>query len=271
MTEPDEPTAPLLTAELWYESVPDLSDPALLDALRRVSQAAEAQDGSLLVPHTDVVMDLEQGRLPLLTAVFAGSELDHTAKTLPNVGQTWDWEEAEERLRSCTGSVLVTEMLATQFTPQQRVHGLTAVVKALVEHTSPAAVSWPQSQRVTDPASVQTGELSGVVNVRFFTVDDDPGAMVMDTLGLHIFELPDVQCHYRDFDPAQVAAMLFSAAAYVFDAGDVIDDGHTISGPRGDEHFVCQHEQSLLAPARMVLDVDLGPPHAAGHRDRTAC
>ncbi|HET9872913.1 MAG TPA: DUF4261 domain-containing protein [Propionibacteriaceae bacterium] len=259
---------PPLTAELWYERVPDLRDPALLDALRDVSPEAEAQSASLVVPHVDTIIELESGPLPLLTAVLAGSSLEDSTKTLPDVSQTWDWDQADELLQRCTGSILVTEMLARLFAPRQRVHGLTAVVRCLVERTAPLVVSWPESQRITDPATMEVDGLSGVLNVRFFTIRNDPGAMVMDTLGLHLFDLPDIQCHYRDFDAGEVASMLYSTGAYVFDNGDVIENGHTISGSRGDERYVCQHERSLLAPERVVLDVDLGPPYAAGKRER---
>ena len=57
--------------------------------------------------------------------------------------------------------------------------------------------------------------------------------MVMDTLGLHVFGLPDVQCHFRDREPGEIATMLFSTAVYLFRSGDVIADGNTISGPQG--------------------------------------
>lgn len=273
----------LLVAELWYASVPDLADPALLESLRVLAPDAEAQDGSIVLPHPTINVELDTGTLPLLTTVFAASAVDGRTKTLPDVGQTWDWPEAEEQLAGCAGSVLVTEMLATHFTPQQRVHALGAVVAHLIEVTSPRALAWPQSQRVTDPAGFEAGDLNGVINVRFFTLapaesdaagaesgsgDGSSGAMIMDTLGLHVFDLPDLQCHYRDVDPAQVAALLFATASYVFDAGDVIEDGHTISGLEGDEHYVCQHEEALLAPVRPVIDVDLGDPYAAGARDR---
>jgi hypothetical protein len=92
--------------------------------------------------------------------------------------------------------------------------------------------------------------------------------MVMDTLGLHVFELPDVQCHFRGREPGEIAKMLFSTAAYVFRSGDVIADGNTISGPKGDERLVCFHEPALLEPSRQVIDVDLGDPYAAGERVR---
>lgn len=263
-----------LMAELWYEQVPDLDDPSLLTALRVLADEAELQEGSITIPHSGVTIELEDGVMPLLSAVFAGSPLgspiEHgAAKTLPEVSQTWDWEGAESALASCTGSVLVTELLASLFTPQQRVSGLLAVVGVLIEQTRPRAIHWPNSQRITDPMSFDPDGLDGVVNVRFFTIGNDEGAMLMDTLGLHIFELPDIQCHYRDFPPGDVATMLFHTAVYVFEKGDVIDDGHTISGPRGDERFVCRHENSLIDPARLVLDVDLGDPYAAGKRVRS--
>jgi hypothetical protein len=271
MAEPD--TARLL-AELWYTEPPDLDDPELIAALREVSAETQVQDGSITVPHTEVTMELEDGPVPLLTAVLRGSALGQDGKVLPDVSQTWDWAEVEQALEGCTGSVLVTELLASLFTPQQRVAGLMSVVRVLVERTAPRAIAWPYSQRVTDPALFSSVDLDGVLNVRFFTVgaqDEEPAAeaaMLMDTLGLDLFELPDVQCHYRDFAPADVATMLFNTAVYLFSAGDVIDDGHTISGPAGDEHFVCRHENAMIGPPRMVIDVDLGAPYAAGRRNR---
>jgi hypothetical protein len=259
---------PLLLAELWYSRVPDLNDPRLLSALRAVSMEAEAQDQSITIPHSSITLELEDGIMPLITALLAASPLDGVTKTLPDTSQTWDWVGVDTALAACNGSVLVSELLARLFPPQQRVAGFLSVLQVIIEATRPLAISWPHSQRITDPDRFDPDGLDGVINVRFFAISNDPGAQVMDTLGLHIFELPDLQCHYRDFDPAGVAAMLYSTAIYVFDKGDVIDDGHTISGPRGDERFVCRHERSLMKPLRPVIDVDLGGPYAAGRRER---
>ena len=92
--------------------------------------------------------------------------------------------------------------------------------------------------------------------------------LVMDTLGLYVFGLPDVQCHFRDREPGEIAALLFATGVYLFEAGDVIADGNTISGPDGDGRLVCRREPALIAPAREVLDIDLGDPYAAGDRGR---
>ena len=35
-------------------------------------------------------------------------------------------------------------------------------------------------------------------------------------------------------------------------------------GPEPGSRWRCQHEESLLKPTRVVLDIDPGPPHAAG-------
>ena len=61
--------------------------------------------------------------------------------------------------------------------------------------------------------------------------------MVLDTLGMHVFGLPDLQCHFRDRDPGEIAGLLYATALYVFDSGDVIAHGNTISGPQGDERL----------------------------------
>jgi len=259
-----EATSIPLIMELWYaEDAPDVEDPRLLEALRRFSPDAESQMESVVVPHGD-------GSAPLLTVIMPGSPLGAGGKTLPDVSQTWDWEEAEASVAHCRCSLLVTEMFGDDGTPQERWNAMSGVVAELCELTHPTVISWPQSQRVGDPDLFAAGDLDGLINVRYFSIANDPGAMVMDTLGLHVFGLPDVQCHFRNREPAEIATMLFSTAAYLFRSGDVIADGNTISGPRGDERLVCFREPALLEPRRPVIDVDLGDPYAAGRRDRPA-
>ena len=253
-----------LVAELWYPRAPDLTDPAVLTALRAVSPAAEAQDDSITVPHPLDDPDLP----PLLSVVVPGSPLGVEGKTLPDVSQTWDWPEAGEAVGGCSASVLVTEMLADGRTAAERVSSLGRVVEALAGATEPAAIHWARSQRVSDPATFGAEDLDGVINVRMVADARDDEALAMDTLGLHVFDLPDVQCHFRGRPPGAIAELLFATAVYLFEHGDVIEDGNTISGTDGEGRYVCFREASLLDPARLVVDVDLGDPYAAGARDR---
>jgi Domain of unknown function (DUF4261) len=252
--------APPLVVELWYAEAPDLGDPWLLQALRSQWPATELQMESIVVPHGDPPS-------PLLTVIMTASSLGAGGKALPDVSQTWNWEGAQAAVSASRCSVLVTEMFGDGRTPQERWDAMSGVVAEMARLTRPTALSWPQSQRVGDPELFAASDLDGLINVRYFSISNDPGVMVMDTLGLHVFGLPDVQCHFRDREPGEIAAMLFSTAVYLFRSGDVIADGNTISGPRGGERLVCFHERALLAPTRQVIDVDLGEPYAAGHRD----
>jgi hypothetical protein len=266
-----------LVAELWYTTAPDLSDPVLLEGLRAVSPQTQPQDGSLVVPYdggelparTDPT-DGGEGRpaSPLVTVVLPGSALGVDGKALPDTSQTWDWPGADDALAGARASVLVTEMFAEPYGSRDRAAALVGVVAALTAATSPLAVSWPTSQRVTDPAASATDGLGGLVNVRLFAVSDDEDEMVMDTRGLAPFELPDLQVHFRDLEPGRLAGLLYATAAYLLDEGDVIADGNTISGLEGDEHWRCTHEDALVAPVRRVVDVDPGDPYAAGRRAR---
>lgn len=196
------------------------------------------------------------------------SPLGESGKALPDVSQTWDWAGAEVAVSASRRSLLVTEMFGDRRTPQERWRAMSGVVAELARLTRPTVLSWPQSQRVGNPELFAVGDLDGLINVRYFSIANDPGVMVMDTLGLHVFGLPDVQCHFRERQPGEVATMLFTTAVYLFQSGDVIADGNTISGPWADERLVCFHEPALLPPSRGVIDVDLGDPYAAGQRDR---
>jgi hypothetical protein len=270
VTEGTSPEPTALVAELWFEHDPDLTDPRLLDALRALSPDAEAQQESLTVPYRSATADgrAEGGPAPLVTVVMPSSPLGESGKQRPDVRQTWDWEEAEDAVARARAGVLVTELLVAGWSPQDRVNALTRVVDAVARWSPPVAVWWPHSQKVSDPATLAPEDLDGIVNVRFFTVAGNEEALVLDTLGLHVFGLPDLQCHFRDRNPGEIAGLLYATALYVFDSGDVIADGNTISGPDGDGRYVCRRETSLLEPTRLVLDVDLGDPYAAGERDR---
>jgi len=263
---PVEPAVAGLVAELWYADPPNLGDAGLLDALRVRFPGAEAQAGSISVPHPNLTLQRDGRTVPLLTVVMAASPLGTAGKQPPDPSQTWDWAEAEAAVAQCRASVLVTEMFGAGFSPAQRLAALTDVVAVLVDRTAPTLISWPQSERVSDSAAFRPGAVNDVVNVRFFSVGDSTTEMIMDTLGLHVFGLPDVQCHYRDADPREIAALLVGTAGYLFEAGDVIADGHTISGVTGEGRYTCRHEMSLVPPAREVIDVHLGEPYAAGRR-----
>ena len=106
----------------------------------------------------------------------------------------------------------------------------------------------------------------GLINVRYYTISNHPGDSIMDTRGLSVFGVPDLQCHYRDLEPDAVKQLLYNTAIYLLEHGDIIADGHTLTGSNG-EPWHCRHEDSLLEPSRLVLDICPNAPYAAGNRD----
>jgi hypothetical protein len=250
-----------LVAEIWYAEPVFLADPGVLAVLRQVSRDAQPQQESVVVPH-----ETGSGGRPLLTVVTPGSPVGVAGKVRPDTSQTWDWPEAEAAAARGQASLLVSELFHGDSDRQTRLSAISRVVAALCRVGEPVAVSWPLSQRVCDPETVLPGDPHEVINIRMFSVSDD--AIVLDTLGLYAFGLPEVQCHFRDREPGEIATLLFATGVYLFEAGDVIADGNTISGPGGEGRLVCRRESALLAPAREVLDVDLGAPYAAGDRGR---
>ena len=107
----------------------------------------------------------------------------------------------------------------------------------------------------------------GFVNVRFYNLEGTDGDRVMDTLGLGALGLTDLQLHYRELAPGEVAAELYNIAVYLLENGDVIEDGHTVQGFTPEDRWRCRHEMSLMPPRRPVLDINPGPPFAAGDRE----
>jgi Domain of unknown function (DUF4261) len=108
----------------------------------------------------------------------------------------------------------------------------------------------------------------GLLNVRLFRVEGSNQDVVMDTLGLHVFGLPDLQCHCHDLELPRLAAYLRNAGNYIFERGDVIRDGDTIEGMHPGEKWRCLQERALIAPGRLVIDLDPGERYAAGQRFR---
>ena len=106
----------------------------------------------------------------------------------------------------------------------------------------------------------------GTLNVRFFNIAETDGDMLMDTRGMAELDLPDLQCHFRGLDPNGLSRVLFNTAIYLVEQGPVIESGHTIQGIEPGSKWICQQEDALIGPERTVLDLNPGPPYAAGDR-----
>jgi hypothetical protein len=227
---------------------------------------------AFLIFHKQYPVKYTDGQLPAQTAIFAANGPPQLEAYRDDIQQSWRCRGAEELLRGCKESRSVAEMMARLLPPQDRVSLFHGVLRAMIEVTAPDALVFKHSQQVVTPAdyAAACGEVPivrpGSLNVRFFNISNSDGDMIMDTRGLAEIGLHDLQCHFRDLDPKEVARILFRTAVYIFENGPVIESGHTVAGTKPDSKWRCQFEDSILEPKRKVLDLNPEAPHAAGKR-----
>jgi hypothetical protein len=260
--------------------LPAVSKPHLLEALRRRCGRVDALDGNpqsdmLAFVHVDHAVQYRDGVMPAQFFVSGSPKPPDPRNLEPSLQQTWDWPGARAAAQQAGATLLVTDLMASGLELHTRLRlfqqSLLAVLECVPE---PLAIHWTPAQRLlTAPMLYQSkqpdayDEIFPAINTRFFNVSDrQPGEMLMDTVGLAALGLPDLQCHFLNLDPGEVARVLFNTAYYVFQHGDVIGDGHTIQGITPAQKWRCQHEDALVPPARVVLDVNPEAPHAAGTR-----
>jgi hypothetical protein len=273
---------PLLLAELLYENPPKVTPSRVRDRLaiampgaRLVSNADKGTP--ILIAHEDQTFELNDGkRIHPLTTIMEGNPVDST-RFATALSQTWDWSAAREAVGRSRYQLLVCEMMARSFEYHARVEMFLNVLLQIEELDRPVAIHCHHAERVLEPsrlirasgASDSAERMSAILNVRLFRIENSQsGEMLMDTRGLAALGLPDLQIHFRGLEPGRVAAMLYNTALYVYANGDCIKDGHTIQGLAPDQKWRCQHEEALVAPKRLVIDIDPGDPFAAGKRNR---
>jgi hypothetical protein len=261
-----------LMAELHFEQAPVIDRQQLRADVRSMlpdTELLEADESSVvaMLVHSAFVTEFEDGkRAPISTVVMrahVGAGPDHSRVDL---SQTWDFPAAGERLKCCRQELLVAEIMGRLRPPEQRVAAFRAVVLGVTRQVKPLAVWWPTSTLVSQAPDEDGPLLAGLMNVRMFRIEDPGGDVLMDTIGLAAIGLPDVQCHFRVLEPGRVAALLHDVGNYLFEMGDVIDDGHTVEGLDPGQPWRCQHEAAIVGPSRVVLDINPGPPYAAGRR-----
>jgi uncharacterized protein DUF4261 len=254
-----------LMAELLFEAPPEVDAESLAERVRETLPKTVAVPGKHpLLAHGDYPQRFEDGTRPILTAVMRP---DEGAGAGPyDLTQSWAFEGKEEAAERATTTLLVAEMLGRGAPAADRVSAFKATLAAVVEQTRPLAIWSAGGAELVSPDRVGEHPLACLVNVRLFRVEEDEDVCVMDTLGLDALGLPDFQLHFRELDPSELAGHLRNLAAYAFEHGQEIASGHTISGPDGEGKWKLQLEDALVAPERPVLDIDPGPPYAAGNR-----
>ena len=280
MTHNDnEQSEPRMAPDMWsfealYAQAPQLDGERLRAALaERLGDVELLMDGEtiLLALHDYTVDYSDKKGVPSEIAILHADKPCTPSDYTEALQQTWDWPEKESALAQCRHCVLVSEFMGRGLETEERLEILQAVMHVLIENGGVTAISQSNAACLINPARYIEAHAEGfiyygVLNVRFFSISNRPGEMLMDTLGGAAFGVPDVQCHFLQLDPAAVSPYLFNAGVYLVQNGDVIEDGHTLPSIDGQSKWSCQHEDALVPPERLVLDVNPGVGLAAGNR-----
>ena len=150
---------------------------------------------------------------------------------------------------------------------RERCEILAAFADIMMEvYPEAVAMYWPHAGKIVPRADWLNSSwsnpalhfLDGGVNVRLFNIAES-SEKIVDTTGLTAIGLCDLQCHFHDLDIDFIIRYMFNFTSYLYAQGeDIIKDGDTMDGRNAQERWRCQHEDVLVSPSRVVIDVNPG-------------
>jgi hypothetical protein len=263
----------LLFVELMFEDAPIFQIKKILSALKNVVGDIDIMTSSkdmtafILKEHPVKYKDAE---IPSQCILFSTLNKIEYEKLIPSLLQTRDRENMNEIVKKCRYKIAFSDFMPNRNDEHTRLSLFNNALKVIINNLNCKVLHFLNSQILIRPDDFidrvsQGNHLAGALNVRLFNIQNSED-MLMDTLGLHTFGLPDIQCHFKELDPNEIARVIYNAGYYIFDKGDIIDDGNTIQGVKENDKWECQHEESLVEPNRIVLDINPGSLYAAGGR-----
>ena len=217
-------------------------------------------------------------KIPPLLSVFPCTESGNDDIDALTRSQMWDCPEHEEILGKCHFHIVACDMMGGMMNNEykKRAEMLMRFMDALLEMFPKCrAVYFMSSGKLLTPEKFADNSVPdeyrfvrNAVNIRFFNIQGTEDMMV-DTLGMSILSLPDLQYHFHGLEPDDVVNHAMNALIYIYDNDCPIESGHTIDGIRDASgncgKWRCQYENSLIQPVREVIDIEAGE-YASGKR-----
>ena len=226
----------------------------------------------------DYISEMKDSSLPVTLMISDCEEFVQGSIDAFRRSQMWDcMNDRDQILSECKYQVFANDMLGGGLPARKRANMLMDYLEALVElYPQCEAVYNVNSGKLIKADDIRKKEITGIdrfiryaVNVRFFNVEGTEDSVV-DTLGLSLLYIEDLQYHFHDMDPNWIVNHAYNLASYLLNNDNPMKDGDTIDGIRNgmivqDIQWKCQYEDALIQPARVVMDVCMGD-YAAGDR-----
>lgn len=249
-----------------------------VEAAEPTEKMAESMKRITLFAATEHIAHFKNGQGPAQVAIMP-CETFHPEK-IDEMKRSQMWDVLADRdciLSECKYCIFANDMLGGALEPFERANFLMDYLEALVElFPTCEAVYSLNSGKLILADTIRNREAEGldryvryIVNVRFFNISGTSDHVV-DTLGLSLLYIEDLQYHFHDMEPNWVVGHAYNMASYILTNRCPIKDGDTIDGV-ADGHleqsiqWKCHFEDALLQPGRAVLDIYMNE-YAAGQR-----
>lgn len=250
-----------------------------VEAAQPAGETDSSMKGATLFAAMDHIAKFSNGESPVQVSimpcgVFHPETIDEMRRS-----QMWDCLPERDRILSeCGYCVFANDILCGALDPLERAEFDMDYLEALLE-LFPAceAVYFLNSGKLILANTIRNKIFTGldryihyVVNVRFFNIDgtDDH---VVDTLGMTLLYLEDLQYHFHGMEPNWVVGHAYTIASYILANRRPVRNGDTVDGVSNEGNlewslqWKCYFEEALVKPGRPVLDVCMNE-YASGDR-----
>lgn len=257
----------MLNAKLLFFDKPILNPEKILEELKFYFDKVDnpQNDKALLYFFPDIKVELKDATISAQCSIFVPDDTNSKAEISNEAfQQNWHWADANPTAEKCKYEILITDFMTRTLDYTTRLDLFMNFLVAVTKATNPQVVYSVSSQKLIDPSSLirswdgQEREiLFAIMNVRLFNISNsDTKELLMDTVGLSLLGLPDFQLRFSDLDESEVARLLWNYAYYIFEQGDVIENGNTLLGLEPNSKWKCERQISLTTPERVVINVD---------------
>ena len=250
-----------------------------VEAAEPQEKTAKAMNGIALFAAMDHIAKFSDGQGPVQVSIMPCDTFHPDTIDEMKRSQMWDCLEDRDRILSeCKYCVFANDILTGALDPLERADFDMDYLEALLElFPTCEAVYSLNTGKLISAGTVRNKEFTGldrfihyIVNARFFNISGTSDSVV-DTLGMSLLYIEDMQYHFHDMDPNWVVGHAYTIASYVLATRRSVKDGDTVDGvaDNGDLdqsiQWKCRYEDALVQPERPVLDVHMGQ-YAAGGR-----
>lgn len=245
-----------------------------------LKQTADAMKNITLFAAMDHIAKFSNGEAPVQVSVMPCDTFHPETIDEMRRNQMWDCLQDRDRILSeCKYCVFANDILTGALDPLERANLDMDYLEALLElfPTCEAVYSLNTGKLVLADV-IRSKTVSGldrfiryIVNARFFNIDGTDDNHIVDTLGMSLLYMEDLQYHFHSMDPNWVVGHAYNIASYILENRRPIKDGDTVDGVAEGGRFdqgiqwKCRFEDAIVKPDRPVLDVHMGR-YAAGGR-----